>query len=67
MAAAAGVTLRRGPAMPRLVAALVILVAWQALAMSGLLFRDVVPQLQLVIAGLAGRVVRSAASTRIWR
>ncbi len=45
---------RRGTAMPRLVAAVVILGAWQALAMSGLLFRDVVPQLQLVLAGLAG-------------
>ena len=45
---------RPGTAMPRLVAAVVILGAWQALAMSGLLFRDVVPQLQLVLAGLAG-------------
>lgn len=43
-----------GVAMPRLIAALVLLGVWQALAMSGLLFRDVVPQLQLVVAGLYG-------------
>jgi len=46
-----------GVAMPRLIAALVLLGVWQALAMSGLLFRDVVPQLQLVVAGLYGVLV----------
>jgi NitT/TauT family transport system permease protein len=46
-----------GLAMPRLIAALVLLGVWQALAMSGLLFRDVVPQLQLVVAGLYGVLV----------
>ncbi len=43
-----------GTALPRLVAAAVLLGGWQALAMSGLLFRDVVPQVQAVVAGLVG-------------
>jgi NitT/TauT family transport system permease protein len=51
MAAAARMT---GTALPRLVAAAVLLGGWQALAMSGLLFRDVVPQVQAVVAGLVG-------------
>jgi ABC-type nitrate/sulfonate/bicarbonate transport system permease component len=60
MAAAAGVMTRPArnaglnTAVPRLVAAIVLLGAWQALALSGLLFRDVVPTLQAVVAGLAG-------------
>ncbi len=41
-----------GTFVPRLVAAVVLLGAWQALAMSGLLFRDVVPPLQALAAGL---------------
>ena len=59
MAATAGLMagpgwLRAGTAAPRLVAAVVLLGTWQALAVSGLLFRDVVPPLQQVVAGLAG-------------
>ncbi len=59
MAATAGVITRpAAPGLwaPRLLAAAILLGAWQAVAMSGLLFRDVVPQLQLVAAGLAGVV-----------
>lgn len=60
MAAAAGVMARPGrlraggTAAPRLIAAVALLGAWQALAVSGLLFRDVVPPLQQIAAGLAG-------------
>jgi len=43
-----------GTALPRLVAALLILGSWQALALSGLLFRDVVPPLQAIARGLVG-------------
>ena len=43
---------RSGTAGPRLVAAVVLLSGWQALAVSGLLFRDVVPPLQALAAGL---------------
>ena len=46
-----------GVAGPRLLAAIVLLAAWQALAMSGLLFRDVVPPLQALAAGVAGVLV----------
>ena len=53
MAAAARMT-AGGTAAPRLLAAAVILGAWQALAMSGLLFRDVVPPLQHIAMGIAG-------------
>ncbi len=42
----------RGTALPRLIAAVLLLGAWQALAMSGLLFRDVVPPLQAIAGGL---------------
>jgi ABC-type nitrate/sulfonate/bicarbonate transport system permease component len=49
-----------GLLVPRLVAGVVILGGWQALALSGLLFRDVVPPLQTVAAGLAGVVVDPA-------
>lgn len=56
MAAAAGLIGRprrvSGTALPRLLAAAMLLLAWQALAMSGLLFRDVVPPLQALAAGL---------------
>ncbi len=56
MAAATGLIGRpgglSGTAGPRLVAAAALLAAWQALAMSGLLFRDVVPPLQALAAGL---------------
>jgi NitT/TauT family transport system permease protein len=38
---------------PRLAAAFVLLAGWQALALSGLLFRDVVPPLGTVAGGLA--------------
>ena len=50
----------RGLLVPRLVAALVILGGWQALALSGLLFRDVVPPLQTVATGLVGVLVDPA-------
>ena len=40
-------------ARARLIAAIAILVAWQALASSGLLFRDVVPPLWRIVAALA--------------
>lgn len=46
--------MRRGVLVPRVVAAVVLLGAWQALALSGLLFRDVVPPLGMVVRGLAG-------------
>ena len=49
-----------GLLVPRLVAAALILGGWQALALSGLLFRDVVPPLQKVAAGLAGVVTDPA-------
>ncbi len=42
-----------GPLVPRLVAAALLLVGWQALALSGLLFRDVVPPLGAVATGFA--------------
>ena len=45
-----------GTAVPRLVALAVLAATWQALASSGLLFRDVVPSLDALAAGLA-RVV----------
>jgi ABC-type nitrate/sulfonate/bicarbonate transport system permease component len=45
---------RSGTTMPRLVAVVLLLGCWQALAVSGLLFRDVVPPLQMVLAGLFG-------------
>lgn len=62
MAAAARLSLgsqgrsRGGLLLPRLVAALVILGGWQGLALSGLLFRDVVPPLQAVAAGFLALV-----------
>ena len=40
--------------MPRLIAAVALLAAWQALASSGLFFRDVVPSLWALAGGLAG-------------
>lgn len=43
-----------GAALPRLIAVFVLAAAWQALASSGLLFRDVVPSLDALAAGLAG-------------
>lgn len=43
-----------GVALPRFVAAALLLGAWQALALSGLLFRDVVPPLQSLFTGLIG-------------
>jgi ABC-type nitrate/sulfonate/bicarbonate transport system permease component len=49
MAPAYALTVRRS----RLAAALLILTAWQALASSGLLFRDVVPSLWRIAAALA--------------
>jgi ABC-type nitrate/sulfonate/bicarbonate transport system permease component len=56
MAAAArlshGPRLGGGTAGPRLLAAVLLLGGWQALAMSGWLFRDVVPPLQALAAGL---------------
>lgn len=54
MAAAASLTrsLVGGPAGPRLVAAILLLGGWQAMALSGLLFRDVVPPLGALAAGL---------------
>jgi ABC-type nitrate/sulfonate/bicarbonate transport system permease component len=53
----------RGVGMPRLAAACVLLGGWQALALSGLLFRDVVPPLQTVAAGLLAVVL----SAEFWR
>jgi NitT/TauT family transport system permease protein len=44
---------RGGTLVPRLAAAAVLLGGWEALALSGLLFRDVVPPLGAVLAGLA--------------
>ena len=49
---AARAKLKSGPTLPRLVATATILLAWQALALSGLLFRDVVPTLPSLAAGL---------------
>ncbi len=49
---AAFARLRQGVLLPRLVAGAVLLVAWQALAMSGLLFRDVIPTVQALVVGL---------------
>lgn len=40
--------------MPRLIATVALLGAWQAMALSGLLFRDVVPPLQAIALGLIG-------------
>ncbi len=53
MAAAAGL-MRSGTLLPRLAASVLLLAAWQALALSGLLFRDVVPPLGALAAGLWG-------------
>lgn len=44
---------RGGLLLPRLLAAILLLGGWQALALSGFLFRDVVPPLGTVAAGLA--------------
>ena len=52
-----------GVAVPRLVAVMVIAAVWQGLASSGLLFRDVVPSLDALAAGL-GRVVGDAGFYR---
>ena len=52
MAAAAGLMAR--PVGPRLIAAALLLGGWQALALSGWLFQDVVPPLQALAAGLWG-------------
>jgi NitT/TauT family transport system permease protein len=46
--------LTKGTGLARLVAAVLLLGAWQGMALSGLLFRDVVPPLQAIVAGLAG-------------
>ncbi len=43
-----------GTAIPRLVATVLLLVAWQGLALSGWLFQDVIPPVQTVLGGLAG-------------
>jgi len=56
MAAAARLS-RDGTALPRLLAVVLLLAAWQALALSGLLFRDVVPPLGALAAGLVGVLV----------
>lgn len=53
MAAAARLT-SGGTAVPRLVAAVLLLAVWQGLAMSGLFFRDVIPPVPRVVAGVAG-------------
>ena len=50
MAAAAHLT--GGTALPRLLAAALVLGVWQAMALSGLLFQDVVPPLGALLAGL---------------
>lgn len=52
MAASARMMLLPGTTGPRLIAAALLLSGWQALAMSGLLFQDVVPPLQALAAGL---------------
>lgn len=52
-----------GPASCRVAAAVALLLCWQALAMSGLLFRDVVPTLPALARGLAGVV----ADPGFWR
>ncbi len=44
--------LRQGVLLPRLVAGVVLLACWQGLAMSGLLFRDVIPTVPALAAGL---------------
>jgi ABC-type nitrate/sulfonate/bicarbonate transport system permease component len=64
MAAALALTRgRRSPVLAaRLLAAALLLAAWQALAVSGLLFRDVVPGLDLIALAL----VRTIASTAFW-
>jgi len=63
---AAALALTRGGHFPvlaaRLLAAALLLAAWQALAVSGLLFRDVVPGLDLIALAL----VRTLASTAFW-
>ena len=46
--------MRQGTTLPRLLAAVLLLGAWQALALSGLLFRDVIPPLQAIVLGLYG-------------
>ena len=51
---AAAARLKRDTAVPRLLAAAVLLGGWQALASSGLLFRDVVPPLSAIATGIAG-------------
>src|SRR5207302_7310313 len=54
---------RRFPVLTaRLLAAALLLAAWQGLAVSGLLFRDVVPGLELIALALA----RTLASMAFW-
>jgi len=66
---AATLTLSRGPARDvlraRLVGAVAILAAWQALASSGLLFRDVVPSLWHIAAALIATLVDRAFYTNL--
>jgi len=49
----------------RAIAALVILTCWQMLALSGLVFRDVVPPLQKVVGGLVALVATPAFYTNL--
>ncbi len=49
--------LTKGLALPRLIAIVVILAMWQALALSGLLFRDVVPPLEALVVGFVGVLI----------
>lgn len=58
-----GLARMTGPALARVIAAAVLLAAWQALALSGLLFRDVVPPLGSLAAGLWSAVTDPA----LWR
>jgi ABC-type nitrate/sulfonate/bicarbonate transport system permease component len=52
---AADATLSRGGVvLPRIIAVATILAVWQAVAMSGLLFRDVIPPLPALLHGLVG-------------
>jgi ABC-type nitrate/sulfonate/bicarbonate transport system permease component len=57
---AAPARLTQGTALPRLAAIAAAAALWQALALSGLLFRDVVPPLGALAAGLAGVLTDAA-------
>ena len=61
-ATAAGAAIRRRVTIVRVVIIAVILIGWEALSLSGLLFRDVVPSLTSLRVSLQSRVIKSQST-----